>query len=384
MKFTLSLTHDCNLACRYCYSGRKFKKDMPFATAQKIVDFAMEITPVGRVINFSFFGGEPLLRFDLMKRIIGYIREKERKTGKPVSICVTSNGTILTEYVLDFFREQSVYLCVSIDGPAHVHNLNRRYKDGRGSFEDVVGNLRLALTRLGSVQVNAVYGPDTINSLPETVSFFSQLDVSSIHLNPNISALWEATDYLKIGEVYTQIGQHYVQSYECGREIAINLLDNKIILLLKEGYENEDKCGMGETEWGFAPSGRIYPCERFIGEDKNHLLCLGDINTGPDQFRICSLLKHRGNRNEKCKTCNLQKYCMNWCGCTNYYMTGCTDLASPMLCASEKAAVHVAKQVLISLKDNGLFLDHFLKYLPEGPEKQNCPTQQSFSCGMNI
>jgi sulfatase maturation enzyme AslB (radical SAM superfamily) len=78
------------------------------------------------------------------------------------------------------------------------------------------------------------------------------------------------------------------------------------------------------------------------------------------------LLKQRGNRNEKCKTCDLQRYCMNWCGCTNYHMTGHTDLAGTMLCESEKAAIQAVKYVLITLKDNELFIDHFIKYVHEG------------------
>jgi uncharacterized protein len=338
---------------------------MTFATAREIVDFAMEISPPGKDTHFSFFGGEPLLRFGLMKKIIYYIRKKEGEAGKPVSLSVTSNGTILTEHILDFFKEQSVYLCISIDGPAQVHNLNRRYKDGRTSYEDVIRNLRFALDRLPTLQVNAVYGPDTIDFLPETVSFFSQLGVPSIHLNPNISALWEEKVFPKLRANYMQVAQHYIRNFRHGQEIAINLIDNKIILLLKGGYEDEDRCGMGETEWGFAPSGNIYPCERFIGDDDNCSLCLGDIHKGPDQSRICSLLKHRGNHDEKCLTCSLQKFCMNWCGCTNYYMTGQTDSAGPMLCESEKAAIQIAKEVLIDLKDSDLFLNHFFRYLHE-------------------
>ena len=370
MKITLSLTHDCNLSCKYCYSGRKFKKDMSFATAQKIVDFAMDITPQGRKMKFGFFGGEPLLRLDLMKEIIYYIREKELKTRRPISLSVTSNGTLLTQPILDFFREERIDLCISIDGPAHVHNLNRCYKDGRGSFEEVVRNLHLAIEQLGNLQVNAIYGPDTVHFLPETVSFFTQFSVSAIHLNPNICVFWGKNTCPKIRETFRQIADHYIQRYKNGQEIAINLIDSKIILLLKGGYENKDKCGMGETEWGFAPSGNIYPCERFIGEDNNPSLCLGNIDTGLNQIRLCSLLKHRGNHNEECKTCDLQKYCMNWCGCTNYYMTGHTDLAGPMICESEKAAIQAAKHVLITLKNNELFLGHFLKYLHEGRHYQ--------------
>jgi uncharacterized protein len=366
MKVTLSLTHRCNLACRYCYSGKAFKKDMSIATARKIVDFAMDITPPGQRIEFGFFGGEPLLKFDLIKEVTNYIRKKERETRRPVSLSITTNGTLLTQSILDFFKEEKANLCISIDGPAHIHDLNRCYHDGRGSFEEVVRALRLAVERLDPLQVNAVYGPDTLDSLLESVSFFSQLGVSVIHLNPNICAFWGEDACSKLQDIYMQIGDHYIQSYQRGQEIAVNLIDSKVILFLKGGHTPGDRCGMGETEWGFAPSGNIYPCERFIGQDDDLALCLGNIHTGLDVTRQCSVLKQRGNRNKECTTCALSKYCMNWCGCTNHYMTGHTDLAGPMLCTSERAAMRAARHVLLTLQNDELFLDHFMKYLSRG------------------
>jgi len=365
MKVALSLTHRCNLSCKYCYSGRSFKKDMSLVTAQKIVNFTMDIAPPEQRIEFSFFGGEPLLRFDLIKEIVDYIHQKERNNGKSVSLSITTNGTLLTQNILDFFIEKNIDLCLSIDGPQHVHNLNRCYRDGRGSFNDVLKILGMAIKQLDNVQVNAVFSPDTIDFLLESVTFFISFGVSVIHLNPNICTSWTESTYSKFRDIYAKIAHHYIQSYEYGQEIAINLIDSKIIVLLKGGYEITDKCGMGQTEFGFAPSGNIYPCERLIGEDNNSATCLGNIHTGIE-LMCCSLLKHRGNNNEECKTCDLQKFCMNWCGCTNYYMTGHTDLAGPMICESEKAAIQAARHVLVALNNNELFLDHFMKYLIEG------------------
>ena len=313
MKVTLSLTHRCNLSCSYCYSGRKFNKDMSYNTARKIVDFAIDITPDGERIEFCFFGGEPLLCFDMMKKIVTYIRQRERESSKPVWLSVTSNGTLLTNAVLSYFKSKNIDLCVSIDGPEHIHNKNRHYLDGRGSFSDTVKNLQNAIRQLNYLQVNVVYGPDTINFLPETVSFLTGLGISTIHLNPNICASWEIISYSKLREAYEELGSHYIEKYQSGQELALNMIDNKIILFLKGGYGTADRCGMGETEWGFAPSGNIYPCERFIGEDTNSALCLGNIYTGLDSARRCSLLKRRGNRKDECKTCALQQYCMNTC-----------------------------------------------------------------------
>lgn len=136
MKVTLSLTHRCNLVCRYCYAGQAFRKDMSMETAQKAVDFAIRITPPGGKIDFCFFGGEPFLCFDRMQAITTYIRERTQDTGHPVRFSITTNGTLLTQSMLDYLRAEQVDLCLSVDGPAHVHDLNRQYANGRGSFTD--------------------------------------------------------------------------------------------------------------------------------------------------------------------------------------------------------------------------------------------------------
>lgn len=368
MKVTLSLTHRCNLACRYCYAGQVSKRDMTLVTAQKMADFAAANALPGKTIDLCFFGGEPFLCFDLIRQITGYVRELESRTGKFFHLSVTTNGTLLTQPMLDFVRQEGISLCISIDGPRHVHDLNRRYRDGRGSHTEVLKNLRKALGQLDYVQVNAVYGPDTIDSLPDSVSFFTQLGVSAIHLNPNICASWTEVTYPKMAQAYMQIGEHYIGSYERGQEIAINLIDSKMLLLLQGGYRAEDMCGMAETEWGVAPSGNVYPCERFIGEDNDSWLCLGNIHTSLDETRRCAVLSKRGNRNQECAACHLREYCMNWCGCTNYSMTGHTDLAGPALCASERAAIQTAKHVFTTLAelDNEVFISHLMRYMHGG------------------
>jgi uncharacterized protein len=370
MKATLSLTHRCNLGCTYCYAGKTATADMSIGTAEKIVDMVMAAPQSGKKAEFSFFGGEPLLRFDLIKDVVSYIRKKEHETGVSTVLSLTSNGTLLTEPMLAFFKAENITLCISIDGPAETHNRNRLYKHdhSQGTFATVFKKLQLALDKLDTLQVNAVYGPETLAVLQQTVAFFTELRVPFIHLNPNIRAAWTAEDLAKLPQVCMSIAEHYIQCYQRGQEITVNMIDSKLVLFLKKGYAPEDRCGMGKTEWGFAPSGNIYPCERFIGEDDDLSLCLGNINTGFDAARRCEMFTRKGNRNEECATCSLNKYCMNWCGCTNYHLTGDTELAGPMLCALERASIHAAEHVFISLSqlNNELFIDHLMRCLCKG------------------
>lgn len=368
MKATLSLTHDCNLACRYCYAGRKFTRGMSWETAHHVIDFVFGLTQLRQPIDFSFFGGEPLLRMDTLAESVRYIRARQQATGQPVVIGVTCNGTLLTPQVRAFLRSEQVDVCVSIDGPPHVHDLNRRRRDGAGSFSEVAENLQAALAELNSIQINAVYGPDTLAYLPETVDFFAAFGVRVMHLNPNIRATWESDAAARLGDVYREVADRYIDHYRSGHEIAVNMIDSKIILFLKGGYAREDMCGMGESEWAFAPSGNIYPCERFIGEDDDASFCLGNVFSGIDPRRRCAISARRGNRNVECVGCSWSKFCMNWCGCANHAFTGSTDLAGPFLCASERAALSAARHALSTLtaENNMLFLSHCMGYLSSG------------------
>lgn len=359
MKFTLSLTHNCNLSCAYCYAGRKFKSDMSLATAEKIVDFAMKITGPEESLDFGFFGGEPFLRFDMVKEITYLIKEKNKKYKRPIRFSVTTNGTILTQEIIDFLKENNFYLCISIDGPEHIHNRNRCHENGEGSFVHVIENVQKVQSQLKNLQVNAVYGPETIDETREVLSFLIQLGIPVIHLNMDIFTSWPESSHSRFLKSYLQVANCYVESYENGQEIGINLIDSKVCLFLKGGYAAEDICGMGETDWAFAPSGNIYPCARLIGEDKDSPFNLGNIHTGLNLEQKRFVSEHKGNHNEKCKQCELKKYCMNWCGCTNYHLTGHTDLTSSILCASERAAIHAAKHVITTLSENDLFINHF-------------------------
>ena len=105
VKASLSLTHNCNLRCHYCYGGRKFKKNMSFSTVQKIVEFIFGISPPNQSINFTFFGGEPLLCFDLIQRAITYIKNQADINERLVDFSITTNGTLLSDEILDFLNK---------------------------------------------------------------------------------------------------------------------------------------------------------------------------------------------------------------------------------------------------------------------------------------
>jgi uncharacterized protein len=334
-------------------------------TARKCVEFALKNLPEGKRLDLCFFGGEPLLRFDLIREITEYSYKRSAEEGIPIQIGITTNGTLVTSEIIDFVSEQRINLCFSIDGPRELHDSRRSYLHGSGSFADTFNKLMLALKRLDTVEVNAVFGPDTIKSLPRCLKFFLDSGVSVIHFNPDITASWPDELNTGLHDIFSQVAEFYIDSYNKGQEVAVNLIDSKLVLFIKGGYSPGDMCAMGDGEWGFSASGNIYPCERFIGTDENSYFCLGNIHTGLDLTKRCALRSRRGNNDPNCSNCSLKKYCMNWCGCTNYFMSGQTDMPAPVLCAMEQGVINAAKYTFDSLvkADNELFMDHLYTYI---------------------
>ncbi|MDY6854372.1 MAG: radical SAM protein [Thermodesulfobacteriota bacterium] len=365
MKTILSLTHQCNLACRYCYAGNSRKPDMTLDMAKRCVDAALTWLSVDSQLDLGLFGGEPLLRFDLIEEIVAYTHQRSGETSMPVRIFITTNGTLVSSEILDYFAEKSIRLCFSLDGQQEIHNRNRCYKNGRGSFAEVVRHLEMAIDRLGVVEVNAVVGPDSLAEVPQTLDFFLSLGIPVIHFNPDIMAKWPADACNRFDDIYRQVAERYIACFRRSSEIALNLIDSKAILFVKGGYTQGDKCSMGDGEWGIAPSGNIYPCERFIGEDDDPTFCLGNIKTGLNQERRCALRSKRGNSRLECSTCFYNRFCMSWCGCTNWFMSGASNMPAPVLCAMEKAAIEAARYAFETLvkDDNDLFADHLFNYV---------------------
>ncbi len=365
MKLTLSLTHRCNLACRYCYAGRSDKPDMTLQTARQSIDTAMQMSREGERLELALFGGEPLLRFDMVREVTDYAEKRTAAAGAPLSIGITTNGTLVLPGVLDYVAEHGISLCFSLDGPPDVHDRNRLFENGHGSFARVRQGLQQALAQSGLVEVNAVFGPQTLSQLPRTFRFLTDLGVRAIHFSPDINAIWNSEMHARLAGIYREIADHYIDCYRRGIELAVNLFDTKALLFIKGGYKASDRCSMGEREWAVAPSGNLYPCERFIGEDDNPNFRLGNIYTGFQPARCCSLKARRGNHRVECLNCGQKDYCMNWCGCTNYHLSGRSDMPAPVLCAMEKAAIAATQYAFETLVngDNECYVDHMFHYV---------------------
>lgn len=338
MKYTLLVTQECNLKCRYCYIGKK-PVSMPLSVASRIIDFIFQRTPRNESIHIGFFGGEPLLVFKLIQSITDMIENHPGYDQERVDLAIVTNGTIFSEEIAGFVDEHDISFGISCDGPSEVHDISRCYPDGRGSSHIVAHTIAKASTLLSNVLVNAVYGPQTLSALPRTVSYLCALGVRQIHLNPNIKAFWSPEDIALLPKVYRAVADYSVLSYQRQKPIFISFIDSKIATILRGGYQAQERCQMGRAEMSFTPDGGIYPCERLVG-DGTEAGRIGHIDHGVMPEKMACRRAPAAEENTPCADCSLQRYCMNWCGCSNYFATGFYDRVNSFICASEKAAIH--------------------------------------------
>lgn len=335
---------------------------MSLDVAKRIVDFAYSRTPSNESIDFAFFGGEPLIEFELIKQITSLIEAHSQYDSTRVQLTFVSNGTLFNDDIAQFVRDKKIAFGISCDGSPEVHDLFRRYPGGNGSSHKVEQTLRDALKAFGNVMVNAVYRPESLDALPQTIEYFSSLGLRQIYLSPDYSAQWTPEHASRLTGVYGDVAALYQDYYHQNDPHFISLIDSKIAVILRGGYQPQERCSMGRGELAFTPDGAIYPCERLVGNgDDKH--CIGHIDNG---INTEAMQCHSADSvavirpSNPCDTCGLQSMCMHWCGCSNYFGSGYYDRASAFLCASERAAITCAAEAYKNLEADyaELFFDH--------------------------
>jgi uncharacterized protein len=358
-RYTLCVTLRCNLACTYCYVSKN-SATMSLTTARRAVDFIFGHAPPKSSIEIGFFGGEPLLEFSLLRDLTDLVESHPAYDPALVSFTITTNGTIFSDAIATFLKTHSFKVCVSCDGPPHVQNLFRRTSEGKDTASVVERTLIAAQQALSTILVNAVYHPQTLHYLPETLDYLSGLGLRQIFLNPDYSARWTPLEAGELPAVYRALADRYIAWYLNHDPHFVSVFDTKIAVLMRGGYHPQERCQMGTGELAITPDGGLYPCERLIGTGTDDRHRIGSIDRGLDLSRLAERCAPSGQLNPECSECSLKDCCMNYCGCTNAFMTGYYNRVGPFLCASERAAVQSSLDVFTTLERQlgPLFLHH--------------------------
>ncbi|MGE5495674.1 MAG: thioether cross-link-forming SCIFF peptide maturase [Burkholderiales bacterium] len=342
----LHLAHDCNLRCDYCFAkGGAFagKRELMSAdTARAAIDFIAGISGARRNIEIDFFGGEPMLNFEVLKKTVEYARGIEKQRGKRFRFTVTTNAYRLTDEMKEYIDGNMDNIVVSIDGRQHVHDAVRKNAGGSGSYENVVANAKgLLLNRKGEYYIRGTYTADNLD-FSRDVLHIADMGFKGVSIEPVVTKGDKALkpEHLEtIFAEYDTLAQEYEKRRKEGRGFTFFhfMVDLNAGPCLQKRIRG---CGAGTEYVAIAPSGDVYPCHQFVGKPEYRLGSVyngklnADISKAFDECNIFNI--------ENCSKCWAKYYCSGGCAAANYNING--DIMKPyeLGCALQKKRLEIA------------------------------------------
>lgn len=354
----LHIAHDCNLACKYCfaeegeYHGRRAL--MSYEVGKKALDFLIASSGNRRNLEVDFFGGEPLMNWQVVKDLVAYGRQQEKLHDKHFRFTVTTNGVLLNDEIQEFINQEMDNVVLSLDGRREVNDAMRPFRNGKGSYDLIVPKFqKLADSR--NQERYYVRGTFTRNNLDfsNDVLHFADLGFKQMSIEPVVGdesdpyAIREE-DIPKICEEYDRLAKLMIEREREGK--GFNFFHFMIDL---EGGPCVSKrlsgCGSGTEYLAVTPWGDLYPCHQFVGREE---FLMGNVDEGithpeiADEFRGCSVYSK-----EKCRSCFAKFYCSGGCMANAYNFHGTIHEAYDIGCEMQRKRVECAIMMKAALAD---------------------------------
>jgi len=351
----LLLTEDCNFRCEYCFIKKNPSK-IDWETIIDTLDWLSDQNSKNERLSVNFFGGEPMLEYDLIKKTVLYA-DKEYKDDFKFSI--TTNGSLFNEEKLDFFEKHNISVLFSIDGPEHVHNIHRKTTDGSDSFHQVEWAMKEVVKRgLGNV-ARPTYTPDTLPYLFETVKYLLE-DVGFKTASPTPATdgfkQFSEEDYKEYDRQFDKIDKYFKDRVLRGESAGINYYQKCFRQELSDA-SMKAPCGAGKKYVAVNHAGDIFPCHRFVQWPEWKI---GNVKSGITEKDLRSIFANFENdkTDPKCAKCD-NKFCGGGCFASNYSQTGSIYKTSDMACELSKRQWDRSMEVLNELKNEPKFQSQF-------------------------
>ena len=316
----LHVTEDCNLNCSYCYHAKgngktRDRKVMSLATAQNAVDFLLANAGPLEEVTLVFFGGEPLMNYDLVAKTAEYATEQGRSLGKRVSFSLTTNGTLLSPGIIDFLIAHDFTITVSLDGPDALHNRFRPFRDGRNATATIFSGLPELLKRTDRKPVAArVTISHECGDIPGTLAQLQNMGFAEVGFAPvtsNEAGLKLDDQQMDVLlDQFSQLADRFVELAGEDRLLGFsNLID--LLVNLHEGEVKQFPCGAGLDLFAVDSQGQLFLCQRLTGEDRYQM---GSIFDGMNLERLNQFRQTAFNtRQSECQGCWLRYFCAGGC-----------------------------------------------------------------------
>lgn len=343
------MAQDCNMRCKYCYGDGGSYADkgmMSYETAKNAIDFLFEQSVNIQELNITFFGGEPLMNFGLIKKCTKYIHEIERRTGKKCFLNMTSNATLLSDEVKKFCEVNKISVQISIDGNKRVQDTNRYFADCRGSYDCVLEKTE-EWRRRGLVSCRATVTPCSIN-LTDTFYHLDALGFRSIMFAPAENLLNDE-EYKELEKHYLRYldeFEHLVKSGDYKRAKKAKLIMGALPKIEKSGVRVL-ACGVGRNMYAVDINGDIYPCQRFVNS-KDY--CLGNIYER--KIKRTEFLKSiHISAHPQCEKCWVKNLCLGNCPHDNLMGTQSVNKTPNRICRHQRSFYERLIEIYIRLTD---------------------------------
>ena len=354
----LHIAHDCNLACRYCFAGEGEyhgkRALMSFEVGKKALDFLVANSGNRVNLEVDFFGGEPLLNWQVVKDLVAYGRSLEEPHHKKFRFTLTTNGVLLNEEILEFVNREMSNVVLSIDGRREVHDRMRPFAGGQGSYDLVVPKF-LETAKSRGQKDYYVRGTFTRNNLDFSRDVlhladlgFEQISVEPVVADPKEPYALQPEDLPVLMEEYDTLARELIKRKKEGRgfnffHFMIDLSGGPCVAKRLSG------CGSGTEYLAVTPGGDLYPCHQFVG---NEDFLLGNVDEGicrqdvVEQFRKCNVYSR-----EKCRRCFARFYCSGGCAANAYHSHGTINDVYELGCELQKKRVECAIMIKAALAD---------------------------------
>lgn len=368
----MNLTNQCNLSCTYCYEFGEDKvatpegkpKFMDMETARASVDFLLSQSASRQAVHITFFGGETLMNFPLLKSVVAYAKDMAAAQGRSIDFSLTTNATLLTPAIIDFLSENRIGVTVSMDGPPDLHNQLRVFANGRGSYDIIEPRVRALIA---NHRTRPIVARVTLTSgVTDVIRIFRHLKQDLGFHEVGFAPVTTSPDRLySIGDsgmdgVFRQfqvLADEWMEFALRGEMHGFTNVSDTIAELI-QGVNKSHPCGAGLGLMGVGPSGDIAPCHRFVDSDTHSL---GNIATGIDRQKQDDFLT-RGHINSKydCHTCWARPLCAGGCHHEAFVRYGDTGHANLHYCDRIREWTDTCLRIYgaVSAQNPG-FLDQF-------------------------
>ena len=347
---SMNLTRRCSLACSYCFSHcytDKNKHDMTLETAFKVIDWLFDENTSGnsKNINISFWGGEPLLKWDMIQEIVPYAEQKAEETGKKVTFGGTTNVVHLTPDKFDYMDKHNIHFLLSIDGTREHHDAFRKFRNGKGSYDTIVKNCKDILKRWPDSQVRFSYTCEHIHEFMDDINALYELGFKDIIYSPVSEGVWNPEQLKSLHKAFYDVADWYMDKIKSGENIKMKFIEDGCQVACGNYRGNSSPCGAGRGYIGIDVDGSIWPCHRNCKFDEEkpwyeQEKCLGHIDYG---ILNHELRKQRVEwkpdhiKNDNCSSCRAFKtICTGQCWATNYDICGDDALVPEINCFAAK------------------------------------------------